>query len=370
MSSSPTRRPSSSAGRARTVRWAGDRSPVGSRTITAYLLRDGRAAAGSADPGADHRREHARPAPGVHDHQPAGPELGRRPGDPALGHALVDPVRAAHDLRRVEQQGVGQGGLQIVPRPPGVGEHPRVLRADDERRVEAADELVVRDAAQARGERSDQRGRCPGDLVGDGARPLGGEHGHRGDALLDAARHRQRLPGGALPRPRRTRTRPCRGARAPPGPPRPGRPPPTLRITSCSARPIVELARLPWPSALPPAFIPIAGRHRAVDDDGGPGRVGRREQAVRVELVGARGLDGGEHDRQVVRTASGQHGVDRDLLDGDLDEVGRHGRDDVGRVARRALEHPQHPRRGRRDDRQPVRPAAGDTAPRPRPPAR
>ena len=37
----------------------------------------------------------------------------------------------------------------------------------------------------------------------------------------------------------------------------PGRPPPTLRMTSCSARPIVRLARLPWPSALTPLFIPI-----------------------------------------------------------------------------------------------------------------
>ena len=38
----------------------------------------------------------------------------------------------------------------------------------------------------------------------------------------------------------------------------PGRPPPTLRTMSCSARPIVALARLPWPSALTPLFMPIA----------------------------------------------------------------------------------------------------------------
>ena len=35
----------------------------------------------------------------------------------------------------------------------------------------------------------------------------------------------------------------------------PGRPPPTLRITSCSARPMVLLARLPCPNTLPPLFI-------------------------------------------------------------------------------------------------------------------
>ena len=35
-------------------------------------------------------------------------------------------------------------------------------------------------------------------------------------------------------------------------PSRPGLPPPTLRITSCSARPMAALARLPWPSTLWP----------------------------------------------------------------------------------------------------------------------
>jgi hypothetical protein len=40
----------------------------------------------------------------------------------------------------------------------------------------------------------------------------------------------------------------------------PGLPPPTLRITSCSARPMVELARFPWPKTLIPEFIPMARR--------------------------------------------------------------------------------------------------------------
>ncbi len=38
----------------------------------------------------------------------------------------------------------------------------------------------------------------------------------------------------------------------------PGTPPPTLRTVSCSARPMVALARLPWPSALMPEFMPMA----------------------------------------------------------------------------------------------------------------
>src|ERR1044071_4793232 len=37
----------------------------------------------------------------------------------------------------------------------------------------------------------------------------------------------------------------------------PGTPPPTLRTTSCSARPIVALARLPWPMQLRPLFMPM-----------------------------------------------------------------------------------------------------------------
>ena len=37
----------------------------------------------------------------------------------------------------------------------------------------------------------------------------------------------------------------------------PGRPPPTLRTTNWTARPMVELARLPWPSELSPLFMPM-----------------------------------------------------------------------------------------------------------------
>ena len=37
----------------------------------------------------------------------------------------------------------------------------------------------------------------------------------------------------------------------------PGRPPPTLRMMSWKARPMVALARLPWPSAFRPQFMPM-----------------------------------------------------------------------------------------------------------------
>ena len=38
----------------------------------------------------------------------------------------------------------------------------------------------------------------------------------------------------------------------------PGAPPPMLRVTSWTARPMVELARLPWPRTLIPEFMPMA----------------------------------------------------------------------------------------------------------------
>ena len=66
-----------------------------------------------------------------------------------------------------------------------------------------------------------------------------------------------------------------------PGPPStarsssPGRPPPTLRMMSCKARPMVAFARLPWPRQLMPEFMPIS---RAI----GPltTRIGPEKQVV------------------------------------------------------------------------------------------
>ena len=77
-----------------------------------------------------------------------------------------------------------------------------------------------------------------------------------------------------------------------------------------------------------PEFIPIAlarsaaDHHRADRHRGG-------EDSVDVELVGARRFDRGQHPRQILRLAAGHHRSDRHLLDGDLDEIGRHGGDDV-----------------------------------------
>ena len=60
----------------------------------------------------------------------------------------------------------------------------------------------------------------------------------------------------------------------------------------------------PGPSALMPEFMPIARVIGPFDDDDGPGEPRRGEQPVHVELVGARGLDRGEHDRAGTRAGS------------------------------------------------------------------
>ena len=65
-------------------------------------------------------------------------------------------------------------------------------------------------------------------------------------------------PTASRPRPRRSRSCTCRAFRSVARSTSPGRPPPTLRITSCRARPMVALARLPCPKALIPEFIPMA----------------------------------------------------------------------------------------------------------------
>ena len=74
------------------------------------------------------------------------------------------------------------------------------------------------------------------------ASPRSTDNGSQGEPPSSSAKQNVYLPG--LPR----------VARSTP----PGRPPPTLRITSCKARPIVALARLPWPRVLTPEFIPMA----------------------------------------------------------------------------------------------------------------
>ena len=75
--------------------------------------------------------------------------------------------------------------------------------------------------------------------------------------------------------------------------------------------------------------MPDRPRAGTVADDHRPDRHRGGQHAVDVELVGAHRLDRGDHPRQVLGLAAGHHRVDRDLLDRDLDEVGRHDGDDL-----------------------------------------
>ncbi len=138
----------------------------------------------------------------------------------------------------------------------------------------------------------------------------------------------------------------------------PGRPPPTLRTMSCRARPIVALARLPWPSALTPRVHADRLGGRAVDDDQRAGEMRGAEQAVQHEQRIERGLQHAQHHGHVFRLAARHHGVDRHLLDGAGREVGRNQAHDLVGLAVGAAQHAQDALVGRRHDGQAVAPAA------------
>ena len=91
--------------------------------------------------------------------------------------------------------------------------------------------------------------------------------------------------------------------------------PPILRKTSCTARPMVALARAPWPKTLPRALRSSVFHDRAVDDDQRGRGVGRGLDAVELTVFVEQCLDRRQHDREIFRPAAGQHRVDGDLLD-------------------------------------------------------
>ena len=91
---------------------------------------------------------------------------------------------------------------------------------------------------------------------------------------------------------------------------------------------------------------PGAPRVRAADDDHRPGRRGRRDQPVQRELLAARRLDRGQHDRQLGSGATGHHRVDRDLLDRRPPAVRRHHPDQLLRIARACSRASRRPARG------------------------
>ena len=108
------------------------------------------------------------------------------------------------------------------------------------------------------------------------------------------------------------------------------------------------------PERVDARFMPIARAIGPFTMTSGPENQAVREQSVRVELVGACGLDRGEHHRQVLGPATGQHRVHRDLLDRALDEVGRRPPRRCVRVAVGAAEHARDTLGRRAHHRQPV----------------
>ena len=99
-------------------------------------------------------------------------------------------------------------------------------------------------------------------------------------------------------------------------------------------------------------------RARTVTDDDRTHRHRGGQHAVDVELVGARGLHGSKHPREILGFATGHDGVDRNLLHRDLHEVRWHDRNEFVRSVRGSLEHAQHAGLGGRHDGEAVGPAA------------
>ena len=142
------------------------------------------------------------------------------------------------------------------------------------------------------------------ELVDDDPRRLGRHQRHAGLAGGHAAVLGQRARAMSSSRSAK-HARPCPAGRGRRGPRRRGRPPPTLRTVSCSARPIVLFARLPWPRQLPAAFIPTASASGPETTTSGPAGCVVAIRPCSANSGVARGLDRGEHDRKHLRRAAG-----------------------------------------------------------------
>ena len=139
--------------------------------------------------------------------------------------------------------------------------------------------------------------------------------------------------------------------------PWPGRAPPMFIRQRRRARPMLALARWPGPSApQPEAMGPQTSRAGSVDDDHRAHPVGRRLHVADVELGIAHCSDGGKHDREMLGSATGHDGVDRDLLDSGLAGTDL-ADDDIG-FEFDAGEHRFDPLLGGDDHRQAVGPLA------------
>ena len=150
----------------------------------------------------------------------------------------------------------------------------------------------------------------------------------------------------------------------------PGMPPPTLRITSCSARPIVALARLPWPSALPPLFMPMRFAIGPLTMMTGP----ENHSVASRPCMENRGSSAvsitASTTGKVFRAAAGHHRVGGGLLHRALGEVGRNEADDLVRPARGAGRASSRPAAASAERPAARRTSRGRTRLRSRPPRR
>ena len=121
------------------------------------------------------------------------------------------------------------------------------------------------------------------------------------------------------------------------------RAPPMLRRVSCSARPMLALARLPGPRQLVPALTPSWRAIGAMHAERHAGRAGGGGDAQQIEIGLEDRLRRGQHDRQLGRPAAGDHALIGDGLGRDVAEHRRH---HAVRIRRGRRRRPPSPRGG------------------------
>ena len=194
-------------------------------------------------------------------------------------------------------------------------------------------------------------------LVDDAAWALAGEQRDGVDAGGDAAADGERANGDAASSSAK-QNRTCPGCRAWRGRPRPGGRRRRCGRRAAAARPIVELARLPWPSTLTPQFMPIARVPGPLQTITGPtGIVVASTPCMLNSSVHAASTAASTHGRYSGR----QPAITALIATFSTVTSTRSGGDLATTSSGRAVvpsQHPQHPLLGRRDDGQAVGPAA------------
>ena len=263
MSSRPTRQPversgRGSAGPRRRTALRGGIEQHSSRSPPPWSRARCRRCA--ARPAADDAGEQPGAAAGVDDQQAAVAELRQgRPGE----RASACPRRCRSRPRTSSSPASLQQRVELVADARLATSPPRGTRARARVRPRASrrttsGELRVRDARRQLGERARKRLGRARHLVDDAP------HAVAANSVTAMSPARQPRSTAAAPTASPSSSSAKQNVYLPGLPSvarstSPGRPPPTLRITSCSARPIVALARLPWPERVARReFMPIA----------------------------------------------------------------------------------------------------------------